>query len=297
MVSPDRTLDYIDSSNLEEIREVYEKSGVVSGVTTNPTNFSNSLPEGTTEEKALELYIERVVTINEIVRGKPISLQVPMDGHSTAQQIIDRAYSIYGKVPREVNVYLKLAITKAALDASHHLTRDKIPQNFTLVFSQVQLAAIHISTREAEPNSIFASAFIRRMYNPPMNPETNLPAIRQSNGMDIISNGRRLYDKFNSHVKILAASIGDKEDIIGATFYGADIITIPYKPFMEWVEAGLPLPDEDFSYIPKSENRIRYEEFDLRANNINRLPSLKHILTQLGLEAFNKDWNRPRKRT
>ena len=285
---------FVDSSSVEEIRELAEKSGKVSGVTTNPTSISQSLPNGITENDAIAKYIERVVEINEIVEGCPISLQVPVDWRSTTQDIISKAHSIYQQVPKEVNVFLKLPAIKSAFDASIILSRDKIPLNFTLVFSQVQLAAIHGYTKGAVSESIFASVFIRRMYNPPINTDTGLPTIISTNGMDLVENGHKLLSKYKSHVKLLAASIGGIEDILGATFYGADIITIPYKPFSEWIAAGLPMPDKDYLYAPKG-NRLKYEDFDLNRLNLNKIPSTKHILTQRGLDTFNQDWNRPRK--
>ena len=285
---------FVDSSSVTEIKELSEKSGKVSGVTTNPTSISQSLPNGITENDAIAKYIERVVEINEVVKGCPISLQVPVDWKSTTQDIISKAHSIYRQVPIEVNVFLKLPVIKSALDASIVLSQDNIPLNFTLVFSQVQLAAIHGYTKAADPESIFASVFIRRMYNPPINTDTGLPTIISTNGMDLVENGHQLLSKYKSHVKLLAASIGDVEDILGATFYGADIITIPYKPFSEWIEAGLPLPGENYHYTPRG-NRLKYEEFDLKRLNLNKIPSTKHILTQRGLDTFNQDWNKPRK--
>lgn len=296
MSSERQTLYFVDSSSVDEIRELKEKSGLVSGVTTNPTSISSSLPEGLSEDVALDKYIERVVEINEVIPGGPISLQVPVDFRSTSETIVEKSYNIYQQVPKDVNVFLKLPCIKSALEAGSILCKEKIPLNFTLVFAQVQLAAIHIMTSGADPDKVFASAFIRRMYNPPINPATNLSALPPSNGMDLVENGCKLLRKYDSHVNFLAASIGDKEDIMGATFYGADIITIPYKPFMEWVKAGLPMPDENYFYVPKSENRLRFEDFDLNATNLNKIPSIKHILTQLGLETFNMDWYKSIKR-
>ena len=70
-------------------------------------------------------------------------------------------------------------------------------------------------------------------------------------GLDLIKQIRKIYDRNEVETKILAASIRNPIDVPNAFGMGADVCTIPYDIF-------------------------------------NRL--FEHCLTTAGLEAFNKDW-------
>ena len=70
-------------------------------------------------------------------------------------------------------------------------------------------------------------------------------------GLDLIKQIRNIYDRNEVETKILAASIRNPIDVPNAFGVGADVCTLPYDIF-------------------------------------NKL--FNHVLTDMGLDAFNKDW-------
>lgn len=71
-------------------------------------------------------------------------------------------------------------------------------------------------------------------------------------GIELIKNIREVYNQMGTETKILAASIRDVRQVELAAKYGADVVTIP--PVVFWA-------------------------------------MYKNVLTEKGLEQFNKDWN------
>jgi transaldolase len=146
--------------------------------------------------------------------------------------------------------------------------------NMTLCFSQAQAAAVYAATRGSKA-PVYVSPFIGRLDD------------KGRNGVDVISNIKRMYAKGDGHVLVLAASIRSVEHLLYTFAAGAELATVPAHVLEQWAQRGFPLPDENFRYNPVGEP-IFYEELDLtqpwQSFNID------HELTRKGIEKFVADY-------
>ena len=147
--------------------------------------------------------------------------------------------------------------------------------NMTLVFSQQQAAAVYAATRGAKRGNVFLSPFIGRLDD------------RGENGMDLIENILKMYQKGDGHVEVLTASVRNLHHLLAAVQFGSDILTSPLKVLREWDQAGL-LAREDF-YKPEALTPILYEELNLEQDWTAF--DISHELTDVGVERFSADWN------
>lgn len=183
---------YIDSANLEEIREA-ASWGVLTGVTTNPSLVAK---EKGTDFKTL---IREIATI---VDG-PISAEaVSLDAPGMIREGMDLA---------EVhpNVVVKVPCTTEGLKAVHELARNDVRTNVTLCFNAVQ------ALLAARAGAFIISPFIGRVDDTGVD------------GVELVREIRNVYETVPT--KILAASIRHPRHIIESAMAGADIATCPFR--------------------------------------------------------------------
>jgi transaldolase len=183
---------YIDSANLEEIREA-ASWGVLTGVTTNPSLVAK---EKGTDFKTL---IREIATI---VDG-PISAEaVSLDAPGMIREGMDLA---------EVhpNVVVKIPCTTEGLKAVHELARNDVRTNVTLCFNAVQ------ALLAARAGAFIISPFIGRVDDTGVD------------GVELVREIRNVYETVPT--KILAASIRHPRHIIESAMAGADIATCPFR--------------------------------------------------------------------
>jgi len=131
------------------------------------------------------------------------------------------------------NVCIKVPLTIDGLKTCKALTGEGTKVNVTLCFSANQ------ALLAAKAGASFISPFIGRLDD------------NGSNGLDLISDIRLIYDNYGFETEILAASIRHGVHILECAKIGADVITAPPA-----VIKGL----------------------------------FKHVLTDKGLEQFAADW-------
>ena len=184
---------YIDTANLEEIRQAAEL-GVLDGVTTNPSLVAK---EGVP-------YPEQLRRICEVVKG-PVSAEVlstESDGMiSEAEDLVKIAD----------NVVIKLPCTVDGLRACKNLSDRGIRTNMTLCFQPLQ------AWLAAKAGAFLISPFLGRLDD------------IAEDGMELISKIRVIYDNYGYETKILAASLRHSKHIVECALAGADVATIPYK--------------------------------------------------------------------
>lgn len=188
---------FLDTANLNEIREV-AGLGILDGVTTNPSLVAK---EGKVDFKA------HIAAICEILN---------FDGASVSAEVVATDYEGMIKEGREYaqihpNVYVKLPMTKAGLQATHTLSKEGIRINQTLIFNATQ------ALLSAKAGSSFVSPFIGRLDD------------IGHNGMELIREIRDIFDNYGIKTEILAASIRHPLHVIEAARIGADIATMPAK--------------------------------------------------------------------
>ena len=182
---------FVDTADVKDIRELAD-IGLLDGVTTNPTLIA----------KSGRAFKEVIAEICGLVEG-PVSAEVTaLDADGMVREGKDLS-----KIAK--NVTVKVPLTLAGLKACKALTTDGIMVNVTLCFSANQ------ALLAAKAGATFISPFIGRLD------DINL------DGMELISEIRRIYDNYAFDTEILAASIRSANHVKQAALIGADVATCP----------------------------------------------------------------------
>lgn len=209
---------FIDTANIEEIREINEW-GILSGVTTNPSLIA---AEGRIFEDVVE-------EITKIVDG-PISAEVTA---TKADLMIEQGREL-SKINK--NIVVKIPMTEEGLKAVSVLSKEGIKTNVTLIFSANQ------ALLAASAGATYVSPFVGRLDD-----------IGQD-GMDLISDLSEIFSIYNVETEIIAASIRHTLHVTQCAKVGAHIATIPYKVFKQMskhplTDAGIKKFEEDFKNV------------------------------------------------
>lgn len=212
---------FIDTANLDQIKEAHEL-GVLDGVTTNPSLMAK---EGITGEQNI---LDHYVRICELVDG-PVSAEVISTDFDGMVREGEKLAELHD------NIVVKIPMIKDGVKALKYFSSKGIDTNCTLVFSAGQ------ALLAAKAGASFVSPFIGRLDDV------------STNGMELISQIRDIYDNYLFETEILAASVRHTMHVIQCAEVGADVMTGPLSSI-----TGL----------------------------------LKHPLTDIGLEKFLADYHK-----
>ena len=188
---------FLDTAEVDQIVEGY-KTGLVDGVTTNPTLILRSGRQ-------------QIDVIEEIYQACPnlesISAEVVAD---TADEMIEQAqpYINFSDI-----VTIKVPCTREGLKACYELHNDGILTNVTLVFSVSQ------AILAAKAGATYVSPFVGRVDD------------NSFGGLCLVKDIANTYKRHDVETQILAASIRNVRDVGRAFEYGANVCTIPVKVF------------------------------------------------------------------
>ena len=188
---------FADTAEISEIRAMAE-TGMLDGVTTNPSLI----------KKAGKDFIETVKEIATITKG-PISAEVVALDHEGMM----REAEILRKIAD--NIAVKVPLTPDGLRTCKKLTDDGSMVNVTLCFSANQ------ALLAAKAGATFVSPFVGRLDD------------NGSNGMELISDIRLIFDNYDFKTEILVASVRSAVHILEAAKIGADVCTAPTKILMQ----------------------------------------------------------------
>lgn len=189
---------FIDTANLEEIREAYAL-GLLSGVTTNPTLVA--------KEKNVSFH-DRLKEITDLVPGSVSAEVIALD----AEGMIKEGKELAAIAP---NITIKVPMTPDGLKAVHAFTKEGIKTNVTLIFNANQ------ALLAARAGASYVSPFLGRLDD-----------IGQ-NGLDLISTISEIFAVHGLETEIIAASIRHPMHVTEAALRGAHIATIPYKVLLQ----------------------------------------------------------------
>lgn len=198
---------FLDTADLDEIRRGAE-AGLIDGVTTNPT----LLARASGGRDAKEIFRE----IAQIVDG-PVSAEVVGLDVDT---MIDEGRRLADLHP---NIVIKVPLTEGGLTACRKLRSEDIGVNVTLCFSPLQ------ALLAAKAGATFISPFVGRLDD------------IASDGMQLVSQIRQIYDNYAMETEILVASVRHPQHVVESALMGADCATIP--PKVLWQLAKHPLTD------------------------------------------------------
>ena len=270
----------IDGGDPQETLEAKRLLGHIDGQTTNPTLISKN-PEVAkyiatgkklTQEEAWQKYRQIAEELAKITDG-PISLEPYVTFKTPASEIIYQAREMFTWIP---NAYIKIPCIPEGLKAAESL-KNEIQLNFTLNFSQEQAAAVYGVTLDTHP-PCFISPFVGRLDD------------RGENGMELVKNELKMFEKSDGHVEVLAASLRSVSHLLYALKLKSPLVTVPFKVFKEWADQGFPEPSENWQYDPLGKKPIPYRT-DLTLDRPWYDYNLDHGLTTVGVERFASDWD------
>ncbi len=185
---------FIDTANIDEIREAYEL-GILGGVTTNPSLVAK---EGVD-------FHERLKEITSIVVSESVSAEVI---GLTYDEMIEEGKELSAIAP---NITVKVPMTKEGLKAVKTFTELGIKTNVTLIFSANQ------ALLAARAGATYVSPFLGRLDD-----------IGQD-GLSLISEIAEIFNVHKIKAEIIAASIRNPIHVTEAALRGAHISTLPPK--------------------------------------------------------------------
>jgi len=186
---------FLDTADVSEIRRAAD-SGLIDGVTTNPSLMAKVAGDGDPQEIFL--------AICSAVEG-PVSAEVVA---VDADGMVAEGRKLAGLA---ANIVVKLPLTEAGLRACRVLTSEGIETNVTLCFSAPQ------ALLAAKAGATYVSPFIGRIDD------------IGGEGMQLIAQIRQVYDNYGIHTQILAASIRHPLHMVESMMIGADCATLPPK--------------------------------------------------------------------
>lgn len=191
---------FIDTANLEQIKEAQDL-GVLDGVTTNPSLMAK---EGITGHDNI---MKHYVNICNIVDGDVSAEVIATDLKGMIRE---------GEALADLHeqIVVKLPMTKDGIKACKYFTDKGIKVNMTLVFSPGQ------ALLAAKAGATYVSPFIGRLDD------------ISTDGLNLISEIRLIYDNYGFDTEILAASVRHTMHVIDCAKLGADVMTGPLNSIM-----------------------------------------------------------------
>lgn len=209
---------FLDTANLEALTKA-KKTGLINGVTTNPTHLSRE-GEGT----------HLVKQIATLLPDCDISVEVT---EKSPEAVYNQAKEIAQLAP---NIVVKIPCSKDYVPVIHTLVQEGIPLNITLLFSVVQglcMAKLQVK---------YISPFVGRLDD------------IDADGIQLIRDLREVLDTYDYKTELLAASLRSIPHIRDSALAGADIATLPVKLFEKMLDhpltdKGIKLFDEDWQKL------------------------------------------------
>ena len=188
---------FLDTAEVDQIVDGY-KTGLVDGVTTNPTLILRS---GRQQSDVIEEIYQACPNLESI------SAEVVAE---TADEMVEQAQPY---IALSDNVTIKVPCTREGLKACYELSNDGILTNVTLVFSVSQ------AILAAKAGASYVSPFVGRVDD------------NSFGGLCLVKDIANTYKRHDVETQILAASIRNVRDVGRAFEYGANVCTIPVKVF------------------------------------------------------------------
>ena len=206
---------FIDSADVKEIYSCL-KTGMISGVTTNPTLIKKS------GRHPDDVYRELIQ-----MRVEDISMEVV----GTADEMMKESERLIDQFGNSVST-IKLPCTPEGLQVCRSLSAEGIKCNVTLIFSAAQ------AILAAKAGAKYASVFVGRC-------DDNSVA-----GLEVVRSVAEVYGRHGVKTQVLSASIRDVYKVTRSFYNGAQIVTIPPAIFHKMynhvlTDAGLEIFNKD----------------------------------------------------
>ncbi|MCH7415530.1 fructose-6-phosphate aldolase [Belliella sp. R4-6] len=188
---------FIDTANLDEIREAYDL-GVLDGVTTNPSLMAK---EGISGDANVRAHYKAIC---DIVDDKVSAEVISTDFEGMIKE---------GKELAKIDdkIVVKIPMIKDGVKAIKYFNSEGIRTNCTLVFSAGQ------AILAAKAGASYLSPFIGRLDD------------ISYDGLELIEQIVHIYHTYGFATEVLAASVRHSMHLIKCAEIGADVVTCPLK--------------------------------------------------------------------
>ena len=210
---------FLDTADVYAIREYFD-TGLVDGVTTNPTLISKSY-------RNPELLYQQIKNIGV----KDISMEV-MGTESEMYIEGHRLASRFGDVAT-----IKVPATREGLGACKRLSDEGIRVNVTLVFSLPQ------AVLAAKAGAHYVSPFVGKMDD------------QQIAGLEVVRGISELYRIHGIRTQVLSASIRTVQRAVRSWYNGAQVVTMPPAIFEQMYDHIL--TDKGMEIFQKDSENIK----------------------------------------
>ena len=211
---------FLDCSDAELVRTYYE-TGLVDGVTTNPSLMLKAGKNPKDVYKEISDIFPFHASISAEVVGE------------TAEDMLDMAEDLIDIGP---NITIKVPCTPQGLKVCKELSEDEVNVNVTLIFSAAQ------AILAAKAGATYVSPFVGRVFD------------QSFDGIGLIEEISDIFATHGAKTQVLAASIRETYQVAQAFKVGADICTIPSKVFESMfqhvlTDKGLDIFDKDWKKL------------------------------------------------
>tara|TARA_B100000902_G_scaffold41685_1_gene49260 strand:- start:780 stop:1451 length:672 start_codon:yes stop_codon:yes gene_type:complete len=209
---------FLDTADTEIINE-YFKTGLIDGVTTNPTLIMKS---GRKPESVYQEIKDIGIT--------DISMEVVGDGGEMYREG-KRLHKKFGNV-----CTIKVPCSRQGLAVCKSLSDQNIKVNVTLIFSAAQ------AVLAAKAGATYVSPFVGRLDD------------QSVAGLEVVRSIAELYRIHGVKTQVLSASIRSVQRAVRSWYNGAEICTLPPKVFDQMydhilTEKGLEIFDNDWASV------------------------------------------------
>lgn len=216
---------FLDTAHAENIQSAM-KTGLVDGVTTNPSHLAKESGE---DIQSLLLKICAMAYPGDV--SIEVTELEPEAVYKQAKKIAGIATNVVVKIPCHTNY---LPIIK-------QLVEEGVSLNITLVFSLTQAMCM------AKLGVKYVSPFVGRLED------------IGENGIQLLADIRQAFDVYGYSTQILAASLRNLKHMHEAILCGADVATLPVKLFNELVEHSL--TDEGMKLFTADWQKLGIKQF------------------------------------
>lgn len=215
---------FLDTANKDAIA-YWVPTGLIDGVTTNPTHLSKEDNDPTQQVRAICALLPKGVISVEVVETDPEAV------YSQAKAIAKLANNIAVKIPCHKNYY---GVIK-------RLVGEGVIINVTLVFSLSQ------GLMMAKLGVHYISPFVGRLDDAGVD------------GLRLVNQLVYMMDYYKCKTQVLAASIRDIGHFEGAVLAGAHVVTVPVDVFEQSLEH--PLTDKGMTQFLSDWKKLSIKQF------------------------------------
>lgn len=209
---------FLDTADTEVIKEHFE-TGLVDGITTNPTLIRKS---GRDPEDVYQELVD--------IGIQDISMEVVGDSQTMLNEGM-RLSDKFGSVAT-----IKLPCDRNGLRVCYELSKEKIRTNVTLIFSPSQ------AILAAKAGATYVSPFVGRLND------------NSFSGVELVRAISGVYSVHGVSTQVLAASLRDCHHVSRCLLYGANIVTLPPAVFLKMYDhvltrEGLAIFERDWALV------------------------------------------------